>query len=920
MKNYLLKLSAVLICGILTSGVLYALDVKDFTFKHLTHSDGLCSQRIYSITQTSDGAIWWAAKNCVERYNGVSVKCYKLNVPDDVSFQAGRYLKLFLSSLGNLYAFDNKGEIFIYEPVKDDFSLILDLRVALGPEVILNDIYVDNDNVWLATGSGVFCLEADGIVPLKTGLVANAIVDVDGKLFYCTSEGVLEDGTLKTICVGNVISGFYDARNSNLWLGFFAEGVKVVSFAKNGKMASMSAVTVEGVVVRNPVRSFCICNEEKMLLGIDGMGVYQADRKMDDEHGYLAGPLFDANNGRYGVLSGNGVYSVICDCWGNIIIGSYSGGIDIARPVGMAAKIFRHQHNNLQSILNNHVNCAVQTPDGCLAMGTDNGVSIYDERNNRWTHSAHGYVVIDLNILSGGKIVAATYGGGVLEILPDGRSRQMCSVSNGILKDDYVYCIFEDKDSGIWMGCLDGPLVYLKDKTVKYFDINNVKDIIQFPDGRIAVGTVNGIFLIDKLSGSVSELDYSFSDSEDVSRYVCAMYLQGESTLWIGTDGGGVYVCDAFLPSGGRHISSADGLPSNTVSSICEDVFGRILISTDYGLAYVDPDCPDKVVNVNYGYDVAREYVGGAVANISDGTILYGTTTGALIINPDSLKELDYSATLNVLGAKYDEDGKALVIEESLSLQTGGEISLGYDNRTFDIYFECINLSNQSDIAYRYRVDDGEWSSQSPIQYIRFINMAPGEYQLSIRCESSSCGTMLDEKTVSISIARPWWSSWWMWVVYALVIIAAFYGSYYFYRLHTQYMHLVVNNPKLFSLPVIRTDRKVKVEREKTDDGKDFVEKATNLIVHYLSDSDFTIDRLCREMAMSRTMFYLKLKTYTGKSPQDFIRVIRLERAAALLRSGTSVSEAAAMTGFDNAKYFSTVFKKYFGVSPSKCR
>ena len=69
---------------------------------------------------------------------------------------------------------------------------------------------------------------------------------------------------------------------------------------------------------------------------------------------------------------------------------------------------------------------------------------------------------------------------------------------------------------------------------------------------------------------------------------------------------------------------------------------------------------------------------------------------------------------------------------------------------------------------------------------------------------------------------------------------------------------------------------------------------------------------------MSRTLFYVKLKSYTGKSPQDFIRVIRLERAAVLLRNGQSVSDTAALTGFENAKYFSTVFKKYFGVSPSK--
>jgi AraC-like DNA-binding protein len=71
-------------------------------------------------------------------------------------------------------------------------------------------------------------------------------------------------------------------------------------------------------------------------------------------------------------------------------------------------------------------------------------------------------------------------------------------------------------------------------------------------------------------------------------------------------------------------------------------------------------------------------------------------------------------------------------------------------------------------------------------------------------------------------------------------------------------------------------------------------------------------------MAMSRTLFYVKLKSYTGKSPQDFIRIIRLERAALLLRGGHSVAEAAALSGFDNPKYFSTVFKKYFNVSPSK--
>ncbi|WP_288146322.1 helix-turn-helix transcriptional regulator, partial [Xylanibacter caecicola] len=97
-----------------------------------------------------------------------------------------------------------------------------------------------------------------------------------------------------------------------------------------------------------------------------------------------------------------------------------------------------------------------------------------------------------------------------------------------------------------------------------------------------------------------------------------------------------------------------------------------------------------------------------------------------------------------------------------------------------------------------------------------------------------------------------------------------------------------------------------------------FVDAVTGILLEHISDADFTIDSLCSEMAMSRTLFYVKLKSYTGKSPQEFIRVVRLERAAMLLRSGRQVGDVAVMVGFHNAKYFSTVFNKYFGISPSK--
>ena len=69
-------------------------------------------------------------------------------------------------------------------------------------------------------------------------------------------------------------------------------------------------------------------------------------------------------------------------------------------------------------------------------------------------------------------------------------------------------------------------------------------------------------------------------------------------------------------------------------------------------------------------------------------------------------------------------------------------------------------------------------------------------------------------------------------------------------------------------------------------DDQAFVDKATQTVLDHLDEEDFDVNHLCREMAMSRTLFYGRLKTLTGKAPQEFMRLIRLEQAAALLRKG----------------------------------
>ena len=72
-------------------------------------------------------------------------------------------------------------------------------------------------------------------------------------------------------------------------------------------------------------------------------------------------------------------------------------------------------------------------------------------------------------------------------------------------------------------------------------------------------------------------------------------------------------------------------------------------------------------------------------------------------------------------------------------------------------------------------------------------------------------------------------------------------------------------------------------------------------------------------MGMSRTAFFAKFKSLTGKTPNEYIREARLQRAVELLSSDTiSVAEVAYQAGLRTPQYFSTVFKKRFGVTPAQ--
>jgi signal transduction histidine kinase/ligand-binding sensor domain-containing protein/DNA-binding response OmpR family regulator len=97
------------------------------------------------------------------------------------------------------------------------------------------------------------------------------------------------------------------------------------------------------------------------------------------------------------------------------------------------------------------------------------------------------------------------------------------------------------------------------------------------------------------------------------------------------------------------------------------------------------------------------------------------------------------------------------------------------------------------------------------------------------------------------------------------------------------------------------------------------IQKALDMVEKNISNTDFSVEELSRELGMSRVHLYKKLLSLTGKTPLEFIRSVRLKRAAQLLlKSQMRVSEIAFEVGFNNPKYFSKYFKQEFGQLPSE--
>lgn len=294
-----------------------------------------------------------------------------------------------------------------------------------------------------------------------------------------------------------------------------------------------------------------------VLLGFDGDGVYTYNLSSGE-----AEPLFTRTNR---MLTAMGVYSLCRDCEDNIWIGTYTGGAFLMMPEETSTTLLRHRKGEEPSLADDNVNAFCEQSNGELWIATDNGISIYNPPNNRCRQILPGNVVLSISIDSQDIIAAGTYGNGVFLLNSQGEILHHYLSTNSSLPSDYLSTVQFDTDRDLWIGTMDNQLLQLEHPTRQWKSYNVIKArcIAQKDAHTIAVGTVDGLVLINKQTGKQAHIFKSTDNKgEDFNAFIQSIAFIDDEQAWLGSDGGGLYLCNL------QTLEKGLSLPSNVCPPI----------------------------------------------------------------------------------------------------------------------------------------------------------------------------------------------------------------------------------------------------------------------------------------------------------------------------------------------------------------
>jgi len=805
MKNYFYIFFVLF--TIFSTQLVYAQDT--YFFKLISKQNGLSSNTINSITEDKHGFIWIATDDGLNRFDGQKVTTF-FNNPEDTSTISSNIVDLIYTDRKGRFWVGTFDKLHLYDEKKEAF---IDVAHNQAPEIKnkvkhVHTMAEDKDGwLWLGTRDGLYKLyineQNEITITDQTHIikrfqndngnyVRKIIIDKDDEIWVGIKYG--DKGIIRF--TPDKRKTVYYNHNPNSPSSLSNSETRYMSEAPDGLIYietanGLNCYSKSKNAFINPLLSSSM-NTESLTMAIRS-GIHMKQSLLFNKILYLSDEKYEKNLNSFSTsISDLDIISGYKDKNGNIWYGSANKGVYCLIKNSFGFSSFT---NKEKTGLNKMVkSISLDEAKNDLWISAYNEIYKYNRATNKTTtfslksgNNPFGFPV-DENI---GAILLSSekklyIGCNKRLVIYDTKVKQLereihySSKSNqnqDFLPSSQIKCLFESYDKKIYIGYFGKGISSYNPKTGKlthYHDKfpalqnNSVFAIREFSPNIFWLGTSKGILKLDLKNNKTTSFVLN------PSNLIKSIAFDSKKRIWVGGSGLLFYNEQSETFEYDKIIASKYNVRNILAKN------GILWLSTQSGIIRYNPDSASYIIyNKEHGLQ-GDLFFGSSVFISKNDEFFIGGNNGLSYFFPDSviknapfpkIKMLNCLIANHVTSINEKLNGQAALDE---SIQTKTELNLNYRNNSFSFEFSAIEYLTPEKIKYKYKLTkfDNDWVEvKKGANYAVYTNIPPGEYTLLITSTNTLGVWNPNPYKLKISIAPPFWQTWWFKALVLLVIV-----------------------------------------------------------------------------------------------------------------------------------------------------
>ncbi len=806
------RLFSFVLAGAVLAGASFAKDTffDNYVYQSWNSFGSLKGTTATDTIQTNDGFINIGTYEGLVRFDGIEFTTLRRGKDNNISFASAR--ALLQDSDGNLWVCSNDEGLQMISP--DGKNLSFTTQNGLPNNSVRAIVEDKKKNIWVGTSAGVICLTHDKHLlnpQFEPGTVSKGILCTS---LYCDTAGcvwlttenekglfIFINGLFRSVPFMNNF-GEYTAtaisqdKSGNYWIGLGSKGIYKI---KNGRATRILTGTI---LDYSPTGTIYPAPDGSVWFGTDdGLVVCK-----DDD--FYECPIQNIKNTK--------INKIICDREGYIWIATDRNGI---------GKLTQGRFKMAKNFVT--TNAIAESKDGTVWLATDKGVLAYrDEKqiHNRLTEFTKELRVRHVEIASNGDILACCYSKpGLIRYNVRAGQIKTWSTDDGLVGNK-VRVAIESQPGEIYVGTTNGLSVIHRDGSIKNFrqtdGLTNEYVMCVYKDK-------NDLFWIGTDGGGVyymkdeTILGRQNSDNGLPGNIIFKINQDKQGSYWIST-GTGLARCPSYdssqrrLPTGFQIVNSDNGLETDSVFQIFFDKMNQAWITSNYGIACAPFEdfvaaaegrkekISIKYYNKNEGFD--SDGPASTSLSICDhlGRIWLAAVDGFAIYDPQKVRANPVLPLVCIESIRVD------AVEHK---NPSNIIELKPGTKRVEIKYTGLSFGAPEKLKFTHRLTgfEDDFSEASSIRTISYTNLKPGRHIFMVNAINGD-GLISPKAETMLFVQKPYfYQTKWFWILATI----AFFGSVVtiFYL---KQRRIKLENIRLEGIVKKRT-KQLEIEKEKSD-------------------------------------------------------------------------------------------------------